>query len=94
VDSWRETYWGLVPDEVLDDPGFTAARERFWTAALADPHYALNRIAVAAQGKDLIGVVMSGPPRTRMRHGPSTSTCSTCTPHTTAPAPGPHSSMR
>jgi hypothetical protein len=36
VRSWQETYRGLMPDRVLDDPGFVEARERFWTAALVD----------------------------------------------------------
>ena len=31
VRCWQETYRGLVPDAVLDDPGFPAARERMWT---------------------------------------------------------------
>jgi hypothetical protein len=30
VRSWQETYRGIVPDAVLDDPDFLAARERFW----------------------------------------------------------------
>ena len=38
---------GLLPDAVLDDPGFLAARERFWTAALTDERYRDNRVAVA-----------------------------------------------
>jgi hypothetical protein len=28
VRCWQETYRGLMPDAVLDDPGFPAARER------------------------------------------------------------------
>lgn len=32
VRCWQETYRGLMPDEVLDDPGFPAAREQMWTA--------------------------------------------------------------
>ena len=32
VRCWQETYRGLMPDAVLDDPGFPAARERMWTA--------------------------------------------------------------
>jgi GNAT superfamily N-acetyltransferase len=34
VRCWQETYRGLMPDAVLDDPGFPAARERMWTHAL------------------------------------------------------------
>jgi GNAT superfamily N-acetyltransferase len=59
---WQETYRGLMPDAVLDDPGFPAARERFWTAALTDARYRESRVAVAERNGRLIGVAMSGPP--------------------------------
>lgn len=62
VRCWQETYRGLMPDEVLDDPGFVAARERFWTVALTDERYRENRTAVAERDGELIGVAMSGPP--------------------------------
>jgi GNAT superfamily N-acetyltransferase len=62
VRCWQETYRGLMPDAVLDDPGFLAARERFWTAALTDERYRENRAAVAERDGKLIGVAMSGPP--------------------------------
>jgi ribosomal protein S18 acetylase RimI-like enzyme len=61
VRSWRETYRGLMPDHVLDDPGFQAARERFWTAALTDERSRRNRIEVAEREGVMIGVAMSGP---------------------------------
>ncbi len=64
VRCWQETYRGLMPDAVLDDPGFPAARERFWTAALTDERYRENRTAVAERGGRLTGVAMSGPPLT------------------------------
>ena len=62
VRCWQETYRGLMPDAILDDPGFVAARERFWTAALTDERYRENRVAVAERDGELIGVAMSGPP--------------------------------
>jgi anti-sigma regulatory factor (Ser/Thr protein kinase)/GNAT superfamily N-acetyltransferase len=62
VQAWQETYRGLVSDAVLDDPGFQAARERFWTAALSDERYRDNRTAVAEKDGELIGIAMSGPP--------------------------------
>ncbi len=62
VRCWQETYRGLVPDAVLDDPGFLAARERFWSAALTDERYRVNRVAVAERDGELVGIAMSGPP--------------------------------
>jgi GNAT superfamily N-acetyltransferase len=62
VRCWQETYRGLVPGAVLDDPGFLAARERFWTAALTGERDRGNRVAVAERDGELIGMAMSGPP--------------------------------
>lgn len=61
VQSWQETYRGLMRDEVLDDPGFVPARERFWTSALTDERYRTNRVAVAERDGEMIGIAMSGP---------------------------------
>jgi ribosomal protein S18 acetylase RimI-like enzyme len=61
VESWRETYRGVMADAVLDDPEFIPRRARFWTAALTDPRYSSNRIAVAERDGSLIGVAMAGP---------------------------------
>ena len=62
VRCWQQTYRGLMSDAVLDDPGFLAFRERFWTAALTDERYRENRVAVAERVGELVGVAMSGPP--------------------------------
>jgi ribosomal protein S18 acetylase RimI-like enzyme len=62
VRCWQETYRGLMSDAVLDDPGFLAARETFWTAALTDERYRENRVAVAERDGELVGIAMSGPP--------------------------------
>ena len=61
VDTWRETYRGLMSDAVLDDPGLLSWRERFWSAALTDPRYSQNIAAVASYEGSLIGIAMSGP---------------------------------
>jgi GNAT superfamily N-acetyltransferase len=62
VRCWQETYRGLMPDAVLDDPGFPAARERMWTGVLTSERYRQNRVAVAERDDELIGIAMSGPP--------------------------------
>jgi GNAT superfamily N-acetyltransferase len=63
VESWRSTYRGLMPDAMLDDPGFVARRERFWTTALTDERFAANRAVVAVADHDdaVVGIAMSGP---------------------------------
>src|SRR3954454_698337 len=67
VRCWQESYRGLMPDAVLDDPGFPAARGRFWTAAVTDERYRENRVAVAERDGELVGIAMSGPPRGGVR---------------------------
>jgi GNAT superfamily N-acetyltransferase len=61
VRCWQETYRGLMPDAVLDDPDFLGARERMWTRVLTDERYRANRVAVAERDDALIGIAMSGP---------------------------------
>ena len=39
VRCWQETYRELMPDAVLDDPGFPAARERMWTDVLTSERW-------------------------------------------------------
>jgi ribosomal protein S18 acetylase RimI-like enzyme len=62
VRCWQETYRGLMPDAVLDDPGFPAARERMWTDVLTSERYRQNRVAVVERDGELVGIAMSGPP--------------------------------
>jgi len=61
VESWRETYRGLMPDELLDDPELLHRREQFWLGALTDPRYAANRVVVAVRDEAIVGIAMSGP---------------------------------
>ena len=61
VACWRQTYRGLMPDSVLDDPDLPHARRRFWTGALTDERYISNRVAVAEHDGAVIGIAMSGP---------------------------------
>ena len=62
VQSWRETYRGIMSDDVLDDPELLPRRQRFWEAALTDERYRDNRAAVAIRDGVMIGVAMAGPP--------------------------------
>ncbi|WOF21486.1 GNAT family N-acetyltransferase [Microbacterium betulae] len=61
VQGWRETYRGLLPDELLDDPGFLPRRERFWTTALTGERWTTHRFAVAESGGSVIGIAGSAP---------------------------------
>jgi GNAT superfamily N-acetyltransferase len=61
VDTWRETYRGLMSDATLDDPSLLSWREKFWKAALTDPKYSRNTVAVASHEGTLVGIAMSGP---------------------------------
>ncbi|MGG5170633.1 N-acetyltransferase family protein [Pseudarthrobacter sp. J1738] len=61
VDTWRETYRGLMSDAVLDDPGLLARRETFWTAVLSDPRYSANNVAVATHEGSVVGIAMASP---------------------------------
>jgi GNAT superfamily N-acetyltransferase len=61
VDTWRETYRGLMSDGVLDDPGLLDSREKFWHEVLADSQFEQNRIVVALHRGTLVGIAMAGP---------------------------------
>jgi GNAT superfamily N-acetyltransferase len=61
VESWRQTYRGIMSDELLDDPGLLERRVRFWTAALTDERFSGNRVAVAERDGRIVGIAMSGP---------------------------------
>lgn len=70
VQSWQETYRGLMADEILDRPGFTERRERFWANALGDERYAANRVAVAERGGEPVGIAMAGSAQDPDAHWP------------------------
>lgn len=50
-----------MSDTVLGDPSLVSWRERFWAAALTDPKYKMNSVAVASHEGALIGIARSGP---------------------------------
>ncbi|HEY3573457.1 MAG TPA: GNAT family N-acetyltransferase [Arthrobacter sp.] len=60
VDTWRETYRGLMRDGVLDDPGLVNSREKFWNAVLTDSQFEQNGVVVASHRGTLIGIAMAG----------------------------------
>ncbi|GAA4727143.1 GNAT family N-acetyltransferase [Isoptericola chiayiensis] len=62
VRCWQQTYRGLMPDAVLDDPGLVDAREKQWRRGLDDPAPHTRRAAVAVIDHDIVGLAMSGPP--------------------------------
>lgn len=61
MQSWQETYRGLMSNHVLDDPGLVAARERFWTTVLSDERYRASRAVLAERDGAVIGVALAGP---------------------------------
>lgn len=63
VDSWKETYRGLMPDALLDDPDALDNRRQMWTRALDDAHQRSHSCAVAEADDQIVGIAMSGPSR-------------------------------
>ncbi|CAM3275053.1 N-acetyltransferase [Occultella aeris] len=61
VATWQETYRGLMPDEVLDDPTFIARRERMWTQVIGGDLASRSRAAVAVVEDAVIGLALVGP---------------------------------
>lgn len=62
VDTWSETYRGIMPDELLDDPDLIDRRQRMWTQILAEAAPTKFTCAVAESEARLVGIAMSGPP--------------------------------
>ena len=57
VRSWRETYRGLLPPDVLDAPDAVARRVEFWAGLLA----AGRPAAAAERGGEIVGVALAAP---------------------------------
>lgn len=61
VETWRETYRGIMPDELLDSPDMVDKRRRMW-ASLATPENHPDHIsAIADQDGAIVGIALSGP---------------------------------
>jgi GNAT superfamily N-acetyltransferase len=63
VDSWRETYRGLMPDEVLDDPDLLDRRRALWRSYFELENQQKYRVAVADQDGRIVGIAMVGASR-------------------------------
>jgi GNAT superfamily N-acetyltransferase len=61
VQSWKETYRGLAPDEMLDSPGMRERREHLWTRVLTDPQ-PHRKHALAEHDGQIVGIALAGPP--------------------------------
>lgn len=61
VETWRETYRGLMPDELLDSPDMVEDRRRMWTSLLAPENRRDFSSAIADQDGIIIGIALSGP---------------------------------
>ena len=62
VDTWSETYRGIMPDELLDAPDLIDRRQRMWAQILAEAAPTKFTCAVAESDGRLVGIAMSGPP--------------------------------
>ncbi|QDW64599.1 GNAT family N-acetyltransferase [Oerskovia sp. KBS0722] len=61
VESWQQTYRGLMRDEALDDPDLLLARHRFWRAVLTEERYGSFQAAVAEADGTVVGIALAGP---------------------------------
>lgn len=62
VAAWRETYRGLMTDDVLDDPTFVDRRRGMWLRALTEERFARHRVAVALRDGQVVGIAMAAEP--------------------------------
>jgi GNAT superfamily N-acetyltransferase len=62
VDTWLETYRGLMPDELLDSPDLIDRRTRMWSNILAEAAPDKYACAVAESDGEIVGIAMAGPP--------------------------------
>lgn len=62
VDSWRETYAGIVPDEVLASLSYQR-REGMWRSGLENPDWKGVMFVAEAPEREIVGFVVGGPPQ-------------------------------
>ena len=63
VQSWRETYRGLVSDTVLDNPDAVQRRSDWWVKAITERADGTTSLAVAERGGRIVGLASAGNPR-------------------------------
>lgn len=61
VETWRETYRGLMPDELLDSPDMMDNRRRMWTSLVTPDNHPDHISAIADQDGVIVGIALSGP---------------------------------
>ncbi|MGM0697948.1 MAG: N-acetyltransferase family protein [Actinomycetota bacterium] len=64
VDTWSETYRGIMPDELLDAPDLIDRRRQMWTQILDEAAPSKYTCAVAESDGRIVGIAMCGPPET------------------------------
>lgn len=69
VDTWSETYRGIMPDELLDAPDLVDRRRQMWTQILDEAAPSKYTCAVAESDGEIVGIAMSGPSRDTDRPG-------------------------
>lgn len=71
VTSWRETYAGLVPEEMYDESAYEQRRE-FWTQVIARvlSGEARSTVRVAELGGRIVGFASAGPSRPGIQKRP------------------------
>ena len=63
VKSSQETYRGLLPDAMLDDPGMIGRREAWSTRVLTEGADGTTDVAVALHHGEVVGLASAGAPR-------------------------------
>lgn len=61
VDSWRETYAGIVPSDFLDGLSYER-REQMWRGGLENPNWSGQMLVAEVQNK-VVGFVAGGKPQ-------------------------------
>ncbi len=62
VDTWRSSYYGIVPDEFLKELAYDARQQRF-EAILADPERKASVFVAEAAPQGIVGFASCGPER-------------------------------